>query len=123
LVTLAIGRWVLAAWAHSTWPVAASASTAPSALTPPGAPATSIAGLASDRSGDGLGDADPPAARVAVPVGTGIWADADPALWAGDPHAAAAAMLVAATASEAIRNLNRIQAMVSVCGVYPSSST
>src|SRR5580692_9487076 len=50
LVMLAMGRSVSVSRPHSTWPVAASASTAPLALTPPGAPVTTIIGL-----GDGLG--------------------------------------------------------------------
>src|SRR5580704_3634090 len=49
LVTLAIGRSMFRPRPHSTWPVAASASTAPLAFTPRGAPVTSITGLAGGR--------------------------------------------------------------------------
>ena len=57
LVTLAIGRSVSGSRAHKTWPVAASASTAPLALTPPGAPLTWITGLADGRGLDGVAGA------------------------------------------------------------------
>ena len=53
-MTLAIGRSVSTSRPHNTWPVAASASTAPLAFTPPGAPATSIIGLADGRGRDGV---------------------------------------------------------------------
>src|SRR5437764_799042 len=54
-----MGRSALRSRLHSTWPVAASASTAPLALTPLGAPVTWICGET-----DGLGVAD---GRGAVP--------------------------------------------------------
>jgi len=49
LVTLAIGRSVSKPRLHNTWPVRASASTAPLAFTPCGAPVTSITGPAGGR--------------------------------------------------------------------------
>src|SRR5215510_7022497 len=46
LVRLAIGRTAYPAFAHSTWPVAASARMPALALTPRGAPVTSMCGPA-----------------------------------------------------------------------------
>jgi hypothetical protein len=54
LVTLAMGRSVPGSRLQRTWPVDASAMTAPLALTPPGAPVTWIAGV-TDGLGLGLG--------------------------------------------------------------------
>src|SRR5580692_11920794 len=62
---LAMGRSVSVSRPHSTWPVAASASTAPLALTPPGAPVTAIVGR-----GEGRGDGEraDEGARVRAPI-------------------------------------------------------
>src|SRR3984957_9574750 len=77
LVTLAIGRRVFTSRPHRTCPVAASASTAPLAFTPPGAPVTLIAGrmagLATGRDGEGgAGTLVPTPAAAAAAAGWGI---------------------------------------------------
>src|ERR1700722_1173420 len=86
LVTLAIGRCVFTSRPHRTWPVAASASTAPLAFTPPGAPVTLIArrmaGLAAGWDGEGAAGTRVPAPAIAAGLGaSGRWAAA------GDVHA------------------------------------
>src|SRR5579875_3698921 len=103
LVTLAIGRWVVAWRAHSTWPVLASASTAPFAFTPPGAPAVLICGLA-----DGLGDGVT-ATRVGLAVAAGVCAGRDPCDVAGAAHAATIPTLTIPTVSETTRAANRMK--------------
>ena len=83
----------------------ALASAAPLAFTPPGAPVTTIAGLADGRSGDGRADADARAAGAVawVRAGTGRWAAAVA------PHAVTVPALTATMISEAIRTLSRIE--------------
>src|SRR5690348_835837 len=118
LVTLAMGRSALRSRLHSTWPVAASASTAPLALTFLGAPATWIRGEM-----DGLGVAG-------VADGRGVAVVASRAAGLAWPPAVAAEQAVrlpavaAAAISETIRVLLRIpvsastghRAVVSVTG-------
>ena len=83
----------------------ASASTAPLAFTPRGALATPTAGLADERSGDGLPGAGVRVAGAAVRVsaGRGLWASAV------NPHAATAPIPTATMVSEAIRALSRTE--------------
>ena len=98
-----MGRCVSGSRAHSTWPVLASASTAPLARTPAGAPAVSITGPAG-RDGDGRGRARP---RVAIAMecpaaARGAWPAAVSA------HAPAPQARTAATVSATIGALSRI---------------
>src|SRR5689334_15579111 len=100
LVTLAMGRSVSRSRLHSTWPVAASASTAPLALTFLGAPVTWICGEM-----DGLGVADErDVAAIAARSAAGLcWPPAVAAEQAVRLPAMAAAMV-----SETIRILSRM---------------
>src|SRR5689334_13451177 len=102
-----MGRSVPRSRPHRIWPVAASASTAPLAFTPPGAPVTWIAGLTDGLGRDGVAGGC---------VGAGGRVGAIAACLAGRglsfPAAGAQAvtpMAITATAvSETIRALNRI---------------
>src|SRR5215475_7155879 len=101
-----MGRSVPRSRPHRTWPVAASASTAPLAFTLPGAPVTWIAGLT-----DGLGRDDVAGERVgaiaACLAGRGLcWpASAFPAAGA---QATRPTAITATAVSDTIRALNRI---------------
>ena len=97
-MTLAIGRSVSISRPHSTWPVAASASTAPLAFTPPGAPATWITGLA-DGLGDGVADGRVLAGEACMAAGCGL---SPPAAGA---HAVTPPAMTATTVSQTIRIL------------------
>src|SRR5690348_9977280 len=106
LVTLAMGRSVSISRPHSTWPVAASASTAPLAFTPPGAPATWITGEA-----DGRGGADVAGGRgrPSVTDGRGAAVEAcmaagcEPSPPAAGAHAVTPPAMTATTVSQTIR--------------------
>ena len=118
MVTLAIGRFVSTSRPHSTWPVAASASTAPLAFTPLGAPVTSIAGWTAGRGVDGeagtgvRAGTGTRAADVAVGVGTrGPWAGT-PGVHAATPPITAVPIRAALAASTTIRPLRRITVLV-----------
>src|SRR5690348_3054795 len=94
-----MGRSVSRSRLHSTWPVAASASTAPLALTFLGTPVTWICGVT-----DGLGVADERGAAVAPSLAAGLaWSPTD-----ADEQAVAPPATMATAISETIRILNRI---------------
>src|SRR5689334_7777109 len=100
LVTLAMGRSVSRSRLHSTWPEAASASTAPLALTFLGAPVTWICGVT-----EGLGVADGRGvAAIVASLAAGLaW---PPAVVA--EQAVRLPAMAAAAVSETIRILLRI---------------
>ena len=102
LVTLAIGRFVFTWRPHRTWPVAASASTAPLAFTPLGAPVTLIAGRTAGLAAglDGAGGAGTLVGAPAVAAGRGTGG-----AWAATvgAHATTAPIMAAPTISPAIR--------------------
>ncbi len=83
------------------WPVAASASTAPLAFTPPGAPVTWIAGLTDGRGLDGVAE-ERVGAIAACLAGRGL------SFPAAGAQAATPAAITATAASETTRVLNRM---------------
>src|SRR5215472_16243507 len=100
-----MGRSVSRSRLHSTWPLAASASTAPLAFTPVGAPVTWITGLADGRDGVGVaGGRVPAVAVVAACLAAGREL---PPPAAGAQAATPPAMTVTAV-SETIRILSRM---------------
>src|SRR5580693_2742845 len=114
LVTLAIGSRVFTSRPHRTWPVAASASTAPLAFTPPGAPVTLIAGrmagLATRRDGEGGTGTLVPAPAAAAGGGSGgAWG----ATWGA--HATTPPVMAAPAINPAIRPLRRMRGNVPTC--------
>ena len=122
LVTLAIGRCVFTSRPHRTWPVAASASTAPLAFTPPGAPVTLIAGRtdgrAAGRDGEGGAGTLVPAAAVAAGRGTaGAWAATVGA------HATTPPIMAVPAINPAIRPLRRMTANVPTCAQIRTSGS
>ena len=114
LVTLAIGRCVFTSRPHRTWPVAASASTAPLAFTPPGAPVTLIAGrmagVATGRDGEG-------AAGTLVPTPAAAAGEGSGGAWAATvgAHATTPPVMAAPAINPAIRPLRRMRANVPTC--------
>src|ERR1700722_9634368 len=110
LVTLAIGRCVFTSRPHRIWPVAASASTAPLAFTPRGAPVTLIArrmaGRGAGRDGEGMAGTPVPARATAGRGAGGAWAATVGA------HATTPPIRAAAAASPAIRALKCMTANV-----------
>src|SRR5580704_4357303 len=116
LVTLAIGRSVSMSRPHSTWPVAASASTAPLAFTPPGAPATAIIGLADGRGRDGVDGARVRAAAAAC-AGTGRGPCPAPV----DVHAATPPVMAATAVSKTIHTLSRMTPALATSQEIPST--
>src|SRR6476469_224914 len=102
-----MGRSVPRSRPHRIWPVAASASTAPLAFTPPGAPVTWIAGL-TDGRGLGLGLGLEGVAGGCVGAIAACLAGRGLSFPAAGAQAATPTAITATAASETIRALNRI---------------
>src|SRR5947208_13555956 len=96
-----MGRSVPRSRPHSTWPVAASASTAPLAFTPPGAPVTWITGLTDGLGLDGVADGRAGAITARL-AGRAL------SFPAAGEQAARPTAITATAVSETIRALNRI---------------
>src|SRR5690349_24968922 len=96
-----MGRSVPRSRPHRIWPVAASASTAPLACTPPGAPATWITGLTDGLGWDGAAGGLVGAITACLP-GRGL------SFPAAGAQAATPTAITATAVSETIRALNRI---------------
>ena len=111
MVTLAIGRSVARSRPHSSWPLAASASTAPLAFTPPGVPVTWITGLAGGRGrADAAGGREgASAAGSGVPAVAACLAEGRGCSpLAAGAHAATPTAMTATAGSETIRTLSRM---------------
>src|SRR5689334_24852444 len=96
-----MGRSVPRSRPHRIWPVAASASTAPLAFTPPGAPVTWITGLTDGLGWDGVADGRVGAIAACL-AGRGL------SFPAAGAQAATPTAITATAVSETIRPLNRI---------------
>src|SRR5262249_38944744 len=107
---------------HRTWPVAASASTAPLAFTPPGAPVTWIAGLT-----DGLGRDDVAGERVGA-IAACLAGDGGLSFPAAGAQAARPTAITATAVSDTIGALSRMPLLSfsrqpSLCHRYPGESS